>query len=326
MQTLSQVREVVEHHLTTCLSDRKPSNLYEPARYVLTLGGKRVRPLLLAASHLLWERELPARALHACTAVEMFHNFTLVHDDIMDEAPLRRGQPTVHQHWNVATAILSGDVMLIEVYRLLEQACFDGQLRSVLQVFNRTATLVCEGQQMDMDFERRQDVGWQDYLEMIRGKTACLLGASMQIGALTANASADEGAHLYNIGETLGMAFQLKDDLLDTFGSQRIGKQKGGDIQRNKKTALYTAAFHHGTLAQREELVELYSGNTRLNESDRIARVTALFEESGARHAVEAHVHSYEGAGQKLLAQLNGHKEGQAMLTSLLDMLRHRVS
>lgn len=326
MQTLSQVQLLCDQHLSAYCTARTPHNLYEPVHYILGLGGKRIRPLLLASAYLLNKQSLSGQLLDACLAVEMFHNFTLVHDDIMDEAPVRRGQPTVHQRWNVATAILSGDVMLIEVYRLLEQACSDDQLRPVLKSFNQTAVKVCEGQQLDMDFESRKDVTMEDYMGMIGGKTACLLGTCLELGGLLGGLRKEEVANLYELGESIGISFQLKDDFLDIYGSTKTGKQRGGDILRNKKTALYAMVLQEGTEEQKADLFHLYSPTTSHEPARKIAQVMELFEISGAKARVEEEVQKLENKAQGILNQLEGRQEGKHLLLEIFALLSQRVS
>ncbi|EMR03000.1 Farnesyl diphosphate synthase [Cesiribacter andamanensis AMV16] len=212
----------------------EPQSLYEPIRYIMALGGKRIRPLLTLLAHQLWQQD-PQPALQPALGVEVFHNFSLMHDDIMDKAPLRRGQATVHARWNENTAILSGDVMLVKAYERLMQVP-DGLLRPVLQKFNQCAAEVCEGQQLDMEFEAQEGVSEEAYLDMIRRKTAVLLGFSLELGGLVAGADAAACQHLYELGINLGLGFQLMDDVLDVYAPQeKFGKQVGGDIIANKK-------------------------------------------------------------------------------------------
>src|SRR5690606_31980665 len=214
-----------------------PKSLYDPLHYILSLGGKRIRPILTLAAAQMFSDNYKA-AMPQSIAIEMFHNFSLIHDDIMDKAPLRRGKTTVHKKWNTNTAILSGDLLLIKAYEQLAQ-CKPNYLPEILHVFNKTATQVCEGQQFDMDFETAQTVTVNNYLEMIRLKTAVLLGCSLQIGAIIGAANQNDAQNCYTFGENLGIAFQLMDDYLDAFGNpEKFGKQVGGDILANKKTYL----------------------------------------------------------------------------------------
>ena len=258
MQTLSQLSAIVEAELEKLDFPEKPETLYKPIQYVMRLGGKRMRPILLLMAHQLFDDNIE-KAISPALGVEIFHNFTLLHDDIMDQAPLRRGQQTVHEKWNKNVAILSGDTMLVQAYNYITDV--DQSItKELLAVFNKTATQVCEGQQMDMDFETQKQVSLAEYLKMIEYKTAVLLAASLQIGGITANASKDEQNHLYQFGINMGIAFQLKDDLLDAFGDEaKFGKQIGGDIRANKKTFLFLKALQLANNQQKQDLVSYYA-------------------------------------------------------------------
>lgn len=263
-----------------------PPGLYEPCDYILALGGKRLRPALLLMAYALFRDDVE-RAVPPAWAVELFHNFSLVHDDIMDAAPLRRGQPTVHTRWNTTTGILSGDVMLIYAYRHL--AAFDEReiVPDLLHTFNRVATEVCEGQQLDVDFETRPDVTLPEYIRMIELKTAVLLGAALEMGALCARASSDDIEHLYQFGRTAGIAFQIQDDLLDTYGDpEKFGKQVGGDILQNKKTYLVLKALEVAPAADRTELDHWM--HTDAEAPGKVAAVRALFDRNGIPGLVAA--------------------------------------
>jgi geranylgeranyl diphosphate synthase type II len=270
MSKIKDLQKLIESELETLGFNREPTGLYQPAEYILSLGGKRLRPALtLLACGLFAE---PKKALPQALAVEVFHNFTLLHDDIMDEAPLRRGKETVHEKWNLNTAILSGDVMLIKAYQLLAD-CDAALLPQLLEAFNKMAVEVCEGQQMDMDFETREEVSEEEYIHMIQLKTSVLLGCALQMGALVGGSSAEDAKHLYQFGLLLGTSFQIKDDWLDCFGDPKsVGKQVGGDIIANKKTLLLIHALNEAT---NETAVQL---NNWLNESsfDASEKVTAV--------------------------------------------------
>ena len=258
MQTLSQLSAIVEAELEKLDFPEKPAKLYKPIEYVMELGGKRMRPILLLMAHQLFDDNIE-KAISPALGVEIFHNFTLLHDDIMDQAPLRRGQQTVHEKWNKNVAILSGDTMLVQAYNFMANVD-QSIVKELLAVFNKTATQVCEGQQMDMDFESQKEVPLQTYLKMIEYKTAVLLAASLQIGGITANASKDEQDHLYQFGINMGIAFQLKDDLLDVFGDEAdFGKQIGGDIRSNKKTFLFLKALQLAKGQQKKDLFSYYA-------------------------------------------------------------------
>ena len=254
----------------------KPKELYEPIDYMLALGGKRMRPLVSVLSYLIFKEDYE-KAIKPSLSLEVFHNFTLMHDDIMDQAPLRRGQATVHEKWNPNTAILSGDVMLVKAYDLL----LDLEpeiLKQVVTLFNQCATQVCEGQQLDMLFEKRNDVTVEEYLEMIRLKTAVLLGFSMQLGGIIAGASKKDADYLYKAGVDIGIGFQLKDDLLDTFGDPaKFGKKVGGDIIANKKTFLMIHALEVAQNPQKEELRELVT----FSGPQKVERVLAIYKSCG---------------------------------------------
>ncbi len=322
MQTLRQIRQVVEEAVRGYARPRSPEGLYGPAGYIMGLGGKRIRPVLCALGYALFDGRFPDRLWSACLAMEVFHGFSLVHDDIMDEAPLRRGQPSVHVRWDVPTAILAGDVMLIEVYDLLRRACLPDQLDLVLQAFHRVATGVCEGQAMDMAFERESAVAWDEYLSMIRGKTAVLLGGSLEIGALLAGADPLSARETGRVGEDLGLGFQLEDDWLDVFGdSERTGKQPGGDILRGKKTALYILAMLQGSTDQKNDL-ETWFGRSPSDE--KVRAVSAIYSETGAAAAVLERSEAFFRSADDRLDRLPVRKEGCDLLRELTLTLQGR--
>ena len=253
MKSIANLHELIERNLEKLEYPNSPPKLYKPIEYVMGLGGKRMRPILLLMAHQLFDENIE-KAISPALGIEIFHNFTLLHDDIMDKAPIRRGQQTVHEKWNNNVAILSGDTMLMQAYKLLSDV-HNSVLKEVLIVFNKTATQVCEGQQLDMDFETDGEVSISDYLKMIECKTAVLLAAALQIGAITANANQKEQNDLYEFGKNMGIAFQLKDDLLDAFGnSEAFGKLVGGDILSNKKTYLYLKSLE---VADKNQTIKL---------------------------------------------------------------------
>ncbi len=252
---------------------QEPASLYEPGEYFLGLGGKRVRPVICLMGNELFY-EIGNDAYNVATAIELFHNFTLVHDDIMDAAPLRRGMPTVHTKYNPSTALLTGDVMMIVAYDYLNKIN-TAYLHRILHLFNRTAKEVCEGQQMDMDFEKLEAVSPEDYIRMIELKTSVLLAASVQMGAILGGASEHNCGHLYEFGRNLGIAFQIQDDYLDAFGDPaKFGKDAGGDIRQNKKTFLLIHALETADAAQKAELLQLM----RDNPDDKVAKVLDIFK------------------------------------------------
>ena len=258
MKNIQELGSIIEQEIQTISYPTNPNLLYDPISYIMGLKGKRMRPILLLMAHQLFDKNLD-NAISPALAIEIFHNFTLLHDDIMDNAPLRRGNPTVHEKWNSNVAILSGDTMMIQSYQLLVKVA-EGSVKQVLEVFSKAAIEVCEGQQWDMDFENQDDVEIADYLKMIEYKTAVLLAASLKIGAITANASLEDQNHLYEFGKNIGIAFQLKDDFLDAFGDpETFGKQVGGDIMCNKKTYLYLKAIEIASDKQKNELEKYFS-------------------------------------------------------------------
>jgi geranylgeranyl diphosphate synthase type II len=281
---------------------QQPVELYEPIRYLMNLGGKRMRPLLTVLAAQLYTDDW-RRVLRPAIAVEVFHNFTLMHDDIMDRAPLRRGQPTVHAKWNENVAILSGDVMLVCAYELLLDVP-GHNLKVVLQKFNRAAAEVCEGQQWDMNFETRADVTKAGYLAMIRLKTAVLLGFALELGGILGGADAESCVLLQEIGTAIGTGFQLKDDLLDVYGDPgTFGKQAGGDIRSNKKTFLLLDAVEKADGTALAELNDWLAA-TDFDAAEKVARVTAIYDALGVRQAAEAEMNGYFQRGLAALDAL----------------------
>lgn len=275
------VKSFQELFLTYLKQEAWPDNpraLYEPVDYLMHLGGKRLRPVLALMAYNLFKKDVET-ALPAAMAVEVFHNFSLVHDDIMDEAPLRRGKPSVHTKYNINTGILSGDVMLIYTYEYLLKIGDPEKIKKMVAVFNQVAIKVCEGQQYDMDFEKRSDVTIREYIEMIRFKTAALIAGSLALGAIAAGAPEADVKHLEAFGENIGLAFQLQDDYLDTFGDpQKVGKKAGGDIVQNKKTYLVLRALELASPTQRKAL-EKYMSSTDFDEQEKIEAVTSILKD-----------------------------------------------
>ena len=282
---------LLEQHLAQQTWGTTPASLYEPIRYIMKLGGKRMRPMLVCTAYSLYKSDVE-RVIPLAAAVEAFHNFTLMHDDIMDQAPLRRGKATVHEKWNVNTAILSGDVMLVRVYDQLLHMPIN-QLTEVLPLFNRTAAEVCEGQQWDMEFETKARVTEAQYVEMIRLKTAVLLGFSLELGALLADAPEEDRQALYDFGINMGIGFQLKDDLLDVFADQKkFGKQAGGDIIANKKTYLLIKALALAKGKQKAELQKWLAAK-KFDKRKKVKAVTALYEQLNIRELTQAKINQY---------------------------------
>ncbi len=297
----------------------QPTDLYEPIRYLMALGGKRLRPVLTLLGASLYTDDWQT-ALRPAIAVEVFHNFTLMHDDIMDRAPIRRGQPTVHEKWNANTAILSGDVMLVQAYELLLDVPGD-LIRPILARFNRTAAEVCEGQQWDMEFETRPAVSEAEYLEMIRLKTAVLLGFALELGATLGRASAEDAARLRQIGEHIGLGFQLKDDFLDVYGEPgKFGKRVGGDILANKKTFLLIDALEKAEGATRAEL-DRWLAAKDCNPVEKVEAVTAIYDRLGVGKTTEALMNQYFANAFRLLDELPAEPERKATLRKFAEEL-----
>ena len=298
----------------------KPRSLYEPIHYIMGLGGKRMRPLLTVLAYSLYKSDTDSIVRYA-TAVEAFHNFTLVHDDIMDNAPLRRGKATVHEKWNINTAILSGDVLLVKVYDQF-LSLPPATLTEVLALFNQCAAGVCEGQQWDMEFESLSRVTESQYIEMIRLKTAVLLGFSLELGALLADAPLKDRRLLRQFGEDLGVAFQLKDDLLDVYADKRkFGKQTGGDILANKKTFLLIQACKRVRGAQAKELTRWLKAK-KFDKRKKVAAVTSIYDSVGVRRVAEARIQNYISRAYQSLEKLS--VKDTVALRSLVDSLAGR--
>lgn len=271
--------------------DRQPASLYEPIEYVLSIGGKRVRPVLTLLAYNLYREDIE-RVMPQAIALETYHNYTLLHDDLMDNADVRRGKPTVHRKWDANTAILSGDSMLVLAYQRMAQ-CDEAHLKSVLDLFTETALQIGEGQQYDMEFERRDDVSEEEYIEMIRLKTSVLLACGLKMGALMADAPCGDADNLYRFGECVGLAFQLQDDYLDVYGDPAVfGKEIGGDITSNKKTYMLINALNRANDSQREELTRWISA-TGFDKQEKIAAVTRLYNEIGIDQLAQEKIAAY---------------------------------
>ncbi|MEO8763319.1 MAG: polyprenyl synthetase family protein [Ginsengibacter sp.] len=273
MHSFKELSELFEEKFNTRHFPVYPETLYEASQYILTLRGKRIRPVMCLMGNELFEAIHP-NAWHVANAIELFHNFTLIHDDIMDKAPLRRGMQTVHTKYSEPTALLSGDVMLVAAYEYINKIGNE-YLHRVLRIFNTTARHVCEGQQLDMDFESRENVSYNEYVEMIGLKTSVLLAASLQLGGVLGGAGLGNQEHLYEFGKNLGIAFQVQDDYLDAFGDpEKFGKKQGGDIVANKKTFLLIQALQTGTSGQVDELNNLMKGN----EPGKVEKVLNIYK------------------------------------------------
>ena len=322
MHSIQQYQEFFSDYLQLQSKNKEPKNLYEPIHYILQLGGKRMRPVLTLMSAEVFDANY-TRALPAALAVEVFHNFSLVHDDIMDDAPLRRGNVTVHEKWNINTGILSGDAMLILAYQYFEE--YEPPIfQALAKLFSKTALEVCEGQQWDVDFETRNDVTIPEYLKMIECKTAVLVAAAMKMGAIIAETSQENADLIYDFGLNLGLAFQLQDDYLDAFGNpETFGKQVGGDIIENKKTYLYLKAMEFATSNEKEKLVDLFSIHPEDN-SDKINSVKRIFNSSGASQATKEAIQDFTLKAFKTLQKMNVSVDKKAMLTHFGENLMKR--
>lgn len=310
MYSTEHYREAFLAFLNAEIKVKEPRNLYEPIEYILQIGGKRLRPVLTLIAADLFGGDY-RKALSAAAAVEVFHNFSLIHDDIMDKAPLRRGKATVHQKWNLNVGILSGDAMLVKAYQLLDS--YPAEVFTPLtQLLSRTALQVCEGQQWDMDFETQAEVPIDNYLQMIRYKTAVLVGAALQMGAIVVGASLNDQKLLYCFGEKIGLAFQLQDDYLDAFGDETFGKRIGGDIIENKKTILYLKALALADTQQHQALKQHYT--TTEDSEAKIAAVKVLFEATGAAQAVRQEIAHITDEALELLPKLTIGEEKRAYL------------
>ena len=279
MKTADEILKMVNEFLDHLSYDRKPESLYEPIKYVLSMGGKRIRPTLMLLAYNLYKENPEDILMNAC-ALETYHNYTLLHDDLMDNADMRRGHLTVHKKWNDNTAILSGDSMLVLAFQRMMQ-CDTKHLKDILDLFTVTALEIGEGQQYDMEFETRNDVKEEEYIEMIRLKTSVLLACALKIGAILADASAEDADNLYKFGEQIGLAFQLQDDYLDVYGDSKVfGKEIGGDITSNKKTYMLINAFNKANDAQRKELTRWVSARD-FDRNEKVDAVTRLYNEIG---------------------------------------------
>lgn len=322
MLSFESIQADVEKWLAELDYGKEPKNLYEPIRYAMSLGGKRLRPTLCLATCALFKDDYN-QAKWPALALEIFHNFTLLHDDVMDKATIRRGKPTVASKYGLNTAILSGDAMLIEAYRLLQQT--DSPSFSLItDAFNQVAREVCEGQQLDMDFETREDVTAAEYLEMIRLKTAVLLATSIKMGALAGGATAQETQSLYEYGILIGLAFQLQDDMLDSFGNpETFGKAIGGDIMDNKKTYLLIKAYEGADAQQRREL-QAWMSNPEAVREEKVEAVKAIFQVTGAKDATQAKIEQLFAQAMSKLREMEIPAEGKRYFIDYANTLFKR--
>ncbi len=322
MHSIDFYRTVFISYLKEKIQTKEPYNLYEPISYILGLGGKRLRPVLTLMATEIFDVD-HKKALDAALAIEVFHNFSLVHDDIMDAAPLRRGAATVHEKWDVNTGILSGDAMLITAYQLFENYDSD-RFRDLAKLFSTTALQVCEGQQYDIDFEGREDVILSEYLKMIEYKTAVLVAAALKMGGIIAEASEQDQNKIYEFGLNLGIAFQLQDDYLDAFGDPKaFGKQVGGDIIENKKTVLYLNVLEQGSAQQKKELLDMYSIQPK-DPSAKIETIKSVFLDSGAAELTQTTISEYTHKAFSVLEALDISKDKKEVLRSFGKQLMGR--
>ena len=322
MKKLSDLQEIIGDEVKRLSFPAYPAELYEPIKYILSLGGKRMRPALLLMACDLFGGDIN-RAISPALAIEVFHNFTLMHDDIMDNAPLRRGSITVHERWNQNVGILSGDVMLIEGYKLMMKVD-ENLLRPIMNIFNETAVGVCEGQQLDMDFETRNNVHIDEYINMIRLKTAVVLGGALKIGALIGGANDSDAALLYTFGEQLGVAFQLQDDILDVYGNpDKFGKQVGGDIISNKKTYLLLKALELADQSQASELRKWLAASPN-DTKEKVTAVTELYNQLLVRQHAEEAMQTYADKAFTALDDINLPDDHKQYLRDFADGLMVR--
>ena len=322
MLTSNEILQKVNEGLAALPYNRKPKSLYDPVEYVLSLGGKRIRPVLMLMGYNLW-KEQPEDILMPAMGIETYHNYTLLHDDLMDNADMRRGHQTVHRRWDANKAILSGDSMLVLAYQRMQQVPAD-KMPAVLDLFTETALEIGEGQEYDMTFETRNDVTEDEYIEMIRLKTSVLLACALKIGALLADAPKADADRLYRLGEQVGLAFQLQDDLLDVYGDPKVfGKAIGGDITSNKKTYMLINAVNRANAEQRAELTKWIEAAS-FDRQEKVLVVTRLYDEIGIRQLCEEKINYYFQLARQTLAEINVPDERKQVLSAYMDELLHR--
>lgn len=322
MKTSDEILSLINEYLDNLPYERKPAGLYDPIKYVLSIGGKRIRPTLMLLAYNLYKED-PERILSSAVALETYHNYTLLHDDLMDNASVRRGQPTVHKKWDANTAILSGDSMLVLAYERMAK-CPVEKLKPVLDLFTETALEIGEGQQYDMDFETRNDVREEEYIEMIRLKTSVLLACATKMGAILADAPQEDADNLYKFGEQMGLAFQLQDDYLDVYGDPEVfGKAIGGDILCNKKTYMLINAFNLANDEQRKRLQQWVNAENP-DPRQKIEAVTQIYNEIGISQLAEQKIRHYFNESRKYLEAINLPKERKLELEAYTDKMMKR--
>ena len=322
MKTSDEILSLINEYLDNLPYERKPAGLYDPIKYVLSIGGKRIRPTLMLLAYNLYKED-PERILSSAVALETYHNYTLLHDDLMDNASVRRGQPTVHKKWDANTAILSGDSMLVLAYERMAK-CPVEKLKPVLDLFTETALEIGEGQQYDMDFETRNDVREEEYIEMIRLKTSVLLACATKMGAILADAPQEDADNLYKFGEQMGLAFQLQDDYLDVYGDPEVfGKAIGGDILCNKKTYMLINAFNLANDEQRKRLQQWVNAENP-DPRQKIEAVTQIYNEIGISQLAEQKIKHYFNESRKYLEAINLPNERKLELEAYTDKMMKR--
>ncbi|MGB4903317.1 MAG: polyprenyl synthetase family protein [Saprospiraceae bacterium] len=322
---VNQLVQIYERFETDIQYQEQRTQLMNPVSYIMGLKSKRIRPLLVLVGYSCYGTDV-TRVLDAAFGIEIFHNFTLMHDDIMDEASLRRGMPATHIRYGINEAIISGDAMSIMAYDYIMKNCNDEQLREVLNIFNKTSLDICVGQQMDMEFEKCASVESEQYIEMIRLKTAVFLGMALQIGARIGGASSDEAQSMFEYGQSLGIAFQIQDDLLDLIGDQdKVGKVKGGDLIRNKKTFLVCKAHELADQTQRSEL-DHFMSDVDMNPIDKVEGITSIFEKIDLFKIVQSEIDSYFDNANSILKSLNLNATRNELLHTITQMIRDRKS
>ena len=322
MRTSDELLKMVNDYIEDATITRQPTSLYDPIKYVLSIGGKRIRPVLLLLTYKMYRDDIE-RVMPTAVGLETYHNYTLLHDDLMDKADMRRGMPTVHRKWDDNTAILSGDSMLVVAFQRVAQ-CPAENLQDILSLFTMTALEIGEGQQYDMDFENRMDVTEDEYIEMIRLKTSVLLACAVKMGAIMAGASDEDAKNLYAFGEKLGLAFQLQDDLLDVYGDPKVfGKAIGGDITSNKKTYMLINAILRANNEQREELIKWITTDN-FDKEEKIKAVTKLYNKIGIRQLCEKKINDYFAEALTYLEKVNVPEEKKTALQRFTDQMMHR--
>ena len=324
MYTSDELLKKVNEALDGLVYDRKPASLYEPIKYVLSIGGKRVRPVLMLLTYNLYKDD-PEHIMQQAVGLETYHNFTLLHDDLMDHADMRRGHETVHKKWDANQAILSGDTMLLQAFERVEN-CDPEKLPAIFKVYIQTTLEIGEGQQLDVEFETRNDVTEDEYIEMIRLKTSVLLACACKMGAILAGASDEDADNLYKFGEQIGLAFQLQDDCLDVYGDPKVfGKNIGGDITSNKKTYMLINAYNLASDAQRQELMKWIDAK-EFDRDEKVKAVTALYDQIGIRQLAEKKMDEYYIRGLEYLAKVNVSEERKAELKAYAAAMMKRQS